>query len=841
MIRPLGPLAAVAFLVAAPALGAEGGRILSGDHGDFSRLVLRIDPTTEWSLETTDGRAILHIPGKALEFGTRGIFDLIPRSRIADVTTSIDDSGTTVELALACDCRVSTLFVDGLYLAVDVGARIEPDPAAAGASAAGTAAETAAETAPETVETPEERAERESKAVASAEAILLQQIERAADQGIIDFSDTAQAPAVAPAILPQPEGEDAEPAPAPSPFATPAPAAPLPAEGPPPEVASAAPAEPAPLPAPPSSRGADAPPPARPARTEPVALTPAQTEGMPADEARLSAALAALVDGDQIEATTVYDRDRAAAKARVTPPAPPVECLPDTTFDMTDWSDRRPFRTQAADYSRRVLGEFDVPDPVILSRWAQLDIRNGLGREAEMLLDAFPGVAPEEAFYRDLARTVEGRPLGPGGPLSRQTACPGAHGLWQALGGAVPAYRGAEHFAGVQGALGDLPPDMRLRLGPVLITRLLDADEESAARLVYDTVSRVPGERSPDLILAEARLVAAEGNPVPALQALTGLVESDAPNGAEALAALATIAGASSIALPDRLVTDLESAALQSRGTPLEPQFRALTIAAKATRGDTAGALDALRDAGRAFPGDDRFPRLAARVMTTAEPTAEGGAAYARLMLENLDLLPADARADGARETVARHLLDLGLAPAARTTIAPALARGLPAARMLEAEALVRGGDSAGALAALSGLDTPEAVSLRAEAQAQEGAYSDAVKTLTDSGRETDAAAYAWPSGDWPRVKSDDSSGDRKGMATFMEGQTAGAAAPAPAADPASLDGPAAFAEPLPALKDPSLDAARRLLTTGSKVESFVQGLLEPSADDKPSAGAVSP
>lgn len=834
MIRPFGPLAAIAVLAAAPALGAEGGRILSGEHGDFSRLVLRIDPETQWSLETESGRAILRIPGKALEFGTRGIFDLIPRNRIADVTTHVDDTGTTIELALACDCRVSTVFVDGRYLAVDVGERTGPDPAPA------------ATESQETAETPSERDARESKAVASAEAILLQQIERAADQGIVDFSDTtAGAVAAGPApdaaaAMGEPESEDAPPA-APAPAEATAAAT---AATTPPEVASDAPAEPAPapIPSPPLPTVADAPPPARPARTSPVALAGDQLQpDGPEAEARLSEALAALIDGDQIRATTVYDRDRAAAKAHAKPPAPPPECLPAATFDMTGWSDRRPFRTQAADYSRRVLGEFDAPDPVILSRWVQLDIRTGLGREAEMLLDAFPGVAPEEALYRDLARTVEGRPLVAGGPLSRPTACPGAHGLWQALGGAVPAYRGPEHFAGVQEALGNLPPDMRLLLGPTLIVRLLDADEESAARLVYDTIARVPGGRSPDLILAEARLVAAEGNPVPALQALTGLVESDAPNGAEALAALAAIAGGASIALPDRLVTDLEAAALQARGTPLEPQFRALTIAAKATRGDTAGALDALRDAAHTFPGDRRFPTLAARVMSAAEPTAEGGAAYARLLLDNLDLLPADADADTARETVARHLLDLGLAPAARTTIAPALARGRPAARMLEGEALIRGGDATQALAAISGLDTPEAVSLRAEAQAQEGAFSDAVKTLAENGRETDAAAYAWPSGDWPRVQADDNAGDRKGMAAFMEGQTPGTPAPAPAPDPASLDGAAAFAEPLPALKDPSLEAARRLLTTGSKVESFVQGLLEPTAGDKPTSGAVSP
>lgn len=807
-MRHLCPLAAAAVLMAAPALGAEGGPILSGEHGDFSRIVLRIDPETQWSLETAEGRATLVFPGKSLDFGTGGIFDLIPRSRIADVTSVVTASGTTVELALACDCRLSTVFVDGRYLALDVGDRTSPAPAVpaeASNVAAGQETPLGDPETPEISETPEQRAAREATAVASAESILIQQIERAASQGIVDLSDAT------PAAADGAGGSAAPPVPAPSAEATPA-AASAPAPAAQQHAAAASPMS--------------APPPPRPtprAPTEPVALTP--------DAAGIEA-LTALLDGDQIRATTVYDRDRATA-AKPVAAAPPAECLPDTEFDMNDWADRRPFRIQAADLSRRLLGEFDRPDPVILARRVQLDLRNGLGLEAEMLLDSFPGALEEEPLFRDLARAVEGRPLPAGGPLSRGAACPGAHGLWQAIGGGVPAFRNATHFAGVQAAFAELPPELRLIVGPTLMVRLLDAGQPGAARLISDTIARAPGERSAALLLAEARLVAGEGDPVGALQTLAGLVDGDTPDAAGALLALSRIAREASLALPDRLLTDLEAAALQARGTSEEPEFRALVAEAHATRGDLVQALSAVRAAKAAFPEDGRFARLAADALAETDPEQIGAAAYARAALDNLDLLPDGSPGDAARETVARRLIDVGLAPAAGTVVAPAAARGSPVARRLAAEALLRGGDAAAALVALDGLDDPEAVSLRAGAQAQEGAFGAAVTTLASEGREAEAAAYAWPSGDWPRVP-DDAQPERRGMANFMAAQ-GGDARTAPAApDPATLDGPGAFAEPVPSLADPSLDAARRLLTAGAKIEELVQGLLGPGAKETP-------
>ena len=154
MIR--SPLSAAALrlaalALAAPAAAAEGGAIRGGEHDGFTRIVLTVDPTTEWSLETVDGRATLRFPGRQLAFVTDGVYDKIPRTRVEAVSVTPDPSGTLVTVELACDCRVSTSFVGAQYLALDVADRDATPPPAP----------------PPPAETPEARAAREAKAVAA--------------------------------------------------------------------------------------------------------------------------------------------------------------------------------------------------------------------------------------------------------------------------------------------------------------------------------------------------------------------------------------------------------------------------------------------------------------------------------------------------------------------------------------------------------------------------------------------------------------------------------------------------------------------------------------------------
>ena len=337
------------------------------------------------------------------------MFDLIPRTRVTGVRADETEGGTRVEIDLGCDCRVSTTFVDGRWLAVDVadrGAeRPQPDPAPEPEP------EIAEDDRP--VESPEDRAAREAGIVASAEDILLQQIERAANQGIIQLRTATPAPPPDPGAPAMPRTLPPEP----------------PAQ---PEIAA----------------------------TEPPAIRP-EPQVAPGENP-----LAGLLDHRQIVATTVFDRDSASIAGRMAETALPVECVDDARLDVGDWSSGAPYVEQAADLARLAVGEFDAVDPVPLAAAARLDIHHGLGFEAEFLLGGFDAPVADRALLVDLARAVEGRAPTADGPLSIAAACPGRHGLWLALAGPDPVWHGDAHFATLTPALAELPPPLRTLVGP---------------------------------------------------------------------------------------------------------------------------------------------------------------------------------------------------------------------------------------------------------------------------------------------------------------------------------------------------------------------------------------
>jgi hypothetical protein len=756
MIRAALGLAA---LLAGPAL-AGGGPILGGEHVGFSRIVLEIDPATEWSLATAPGRATVAFPGSSLAFATAGTFDKLPKTRIRAVRPVQDAAGTRVEVDISCDCLVSALAVGTRYLALDVAdPGVLPSGVEPGAQRALSQAPSAVEAASET---PDMRAARESEAVASAEAALIAQIERAASQGLIQLSENA----------PEEPASPAEPAPA----------------------------EPAP---------AVAPPPAPPARPDPDPGAVAPT---------------ALLDHDQIEAITVYDRDsRHAQMADAPPPAP--ACLPDDRLDVGGWSNGLPLVDQLARLRRQLVGEFDQPNPIGVGDLARLYIRFGFGAEAEMLLADFPAELDDRPLLADLARAVEGRQASPDGPLAYPGPCPGRHGLWLALGGVAPVFHNPDSFASVQAAFAELPTDLRALLGPGLVDRLLDAGRPAEARVIHDTTVRPSLAPSPELELAAARLVAAEGHPTEATQALMALVERGAPNAVTALTYAARLALDNGLPIPDRVITDLGAAALQFRGSDREAELRRLLAEALAARAELPAAIEEIRKARADLPAGD-FDALAVTLLAAADPAAVGPSAYAETALASADLIAPGPGNDAARRAIAARLVELGLPAAALDVIAPTLARDDAAARLVAARAHLRLGHGAQARLTLGALEGAEASELRARAFALNGNFTDAVTTLAAKGLEAEASPYAWPSGDWPRARAAADDPARVAMASYMEAVTGAAPLPAPAADPAALPPDQAFQQPVPSLANPSLDAARRLLATGAQLEGFIEGLL---------------
>lgn len=754
-MRPAGSirgsaLSLAALAVALPAFAQEGGPIRGGEHDGFTRVVLEIEPTTEWSLETGANRATLRFPGRSIPFSTTGTFNRIPRSRIESVEASAGPGGTEVAVALACDCRLSTSFVGARFLALDVADRVPP--AAPPAIAA------------------EEHPRDEVQTVADAEDALVRQIERAANQGIVRFSDGDE-----------PRGEAPE-----SPAAI---------------ALEAAGSATRPLPRPHSAR---------------LTLT-APT----ADDPRT---IADLVKQEQISAISVFDRDSHEARQSATATSVPSACLPDRIFDVAAWSGQQPFPAQLAGLRSRLVGEFDEPDPEAIRSIARLYLRFGLGVEAEAMLAAFPDTpVPGGPALLDLARAVEGRPVPAGGPLSADVDCPGLHGAWLAVAGVAPVWRSPASFDAAHAAFSEMPADLRAHLAPGLVRRLIDAGRVPEARVIYLTAVR-PGETPGSALrLAEARLVAAEGRSAEAVRTMAKLAGGgEAAISVDALADLVRVALDTHLPIPEPVATDLATASLQYRGSDRDVALRGLLAETLAQRGDLPGALAELRRAMADVPGEaGRFSALALRLVAGADPAVVGNAVYAEAALGTLDLADAAPAEDPARAAIAGRLVDLGLPAPAIGLVAPGVAAGDEASRMVTARAEIANGDGAAARVALGPLTSTAASELRAQAYARSGEYGEALATLEAAGIDV-PEHYAWASGDWAKAGAAPEAA-RVAMARYMAARDGSVPTPMHADDPASLGPEAAFEAPLPSLDRPSLGAARRLLATGSNIGRFVE------------------
>lgn len=100
MIR--APLLIVALAVPAQ---AETARILSGEHDDFTRLVIELPGGPEWSVGRTDkGYDFAARVETQPDYDLAAVWQRIPRTRLADL--AVDPTSGVLSLVLGCDCHI---------------------------------------------------------------------------------------------------------------------------------------------------------------------------------------------------------------------------------------------------------------------------------------------------------------------------------------------------------------------------------------------------------------------------------------------------------------------------------------------------------------------------------------------------------------------------------------------------------------------------------------------------------------------------------------------------------------------------------------------------------------
>jgi hypothetical protein len=658
----------------------------------------------------------------------------MPKTRIRGVAASADAGGTTVDLDLACDCRVSTAFVGARYLAIDVADRgAVPGEPSGGQS--------------------NERVGREVAAVATAEQLLIHQIERAAGQGLVRLSNS--------------EPEEPE-----------------------------------------ESDGV----------LQAVKNHPSRSVDL--------ASISWLNGNEQIDAVTVFDWDDAytGAPAGKTSSA----CIEDGPLDVAAWSTGMPFTRQLTDRRRRLVGEFDVPDPNGIADLARLYIHFGFGWEAAAVIAGFHGASvPDGSLLADLARIVEGSPAAEDGPLSTPVHCPGLHALWLALGGRAPVVQDAEQFTEVRRSFESLPAALRRQLAPRFVERLRAAGRPEESRIIFDIALRTGDAPTVEMRLEQARSIAEQGDTSVAAGSFSALAEGNDINATAALTELVRLALETGAPIPDRVVSDVRFAAMQYRRSVQAVGLRMLLIDILAARGELALALHEARAAVRDFPSE--AAEIQARVVqriAASDPSKVGRARYAEAVLSASDLIAGLPTRDPARRSVARALVGLGLPSLALGTLAPALIADDPAARLIAVDAYLAQASPVAALQMLGGTEGNAAAKLRARSYALEGNHNRAVVTLMDAGLPDEAARYAWVSGSWREAQDATDDPERLAMAVYMAARSDPTATLPRSPDPGTLEPVEAFREPVPPLDVPSLEAARRLTAAGGAVAALMKSVL---------------
>lgn len=95
--------------------------VRSGEHAEFTRLVIRIPEANPWRVEASRGRAVLFVEGPPLRFDVSQSFARIPRTRLRNLIATEN----RLELELACDCAIRAAEDVPEFLVIDIH-----DPAA---------------------------------------------------------------------------------------------------------------------------------------------------------------------------------------------------------------------------------------------------------------------------------------------------------------------------------------------------------------------------------------------------------------------------------------------------------------------------------------------------------------------------------------------------------------------------------------------------------------------------------------------------------------------------------------------------------------------------------------
>ena len=726
-------IAAWMVFAGAGAVDARPVRVTSGEHPNFSRLVLYFRDAGAWEFGTVEGGYEFRAAQKDATYDLRRAFEFIPRDRIM----SLRDLGEgRLFLQVECRCYGDAFSLDTGQVVLDIfdgdappsasefnqpltmqTSRGDGEPAANSSysplpqarkrlpvvlpDASGTTwlAELAQPRDRQVVETAPQApppiaepvlplvidavsAEGKPDRVAETEELLVEQIGRAASQGLLepDLADLSRVIEMAtpPPSLPDPAAQDAA------------------------------------------------------------------LEGTDAD----------ISPQTHVRIQNVYERSMPGSDFSRAVTSEGLSCPDDALFDITQWGEPPTNGVRIGYYRSRLLAEFDKPTQEATIALAQYYIYLTFGSEADAVLATF---APESGRVKNLrmmAEIVDNLVSDEGDAWARFQECSGSAPMWAILAQEDVSPDHDLNEAAVYSAFSALPIHLRQRFGPALAERLVASGRIELATRLRDAVQRGTLEPTPATTYLDAQISMAEEDSDGALRELDDVISSRSGNVVQALIDMLGYKLAHDISPNERDIELAASFAFENQGTDTGWTLRRLEILSLAQISRFTEAFSLVTQLQSA--DEIEASRKRSVLIGLIEKLVKNGSdaqflRYAHEFALQLDLPPA------TRLAVSERFLELGFYPEAEQVLTRTAQIPTVDERRVLAKLALAKGNTDSALGYLTGLDDEESLSLRAQALLAAGDMAGAIRIFERLGDTKKLEDLALRSGDWSKLaKSED-------------------------------------------------------------------------------------
>ena len=559
--------------------------------------------------------------------------------------------------------------------------------------------------------------------------------------------------------------------------------------------------------------------------------TPATSDVAPSGEEKLIASPPPQPVEIPVRARTAIDKDfrvdRAETRIAV------AFCIDPARLNLPEWTQEGVFLDTALSLRSELLDEFDQPKPAIALKLARHYILHGFGAEAEQMLGLYGEVVEGREVLVDLARIVDLKLPQPSGPIAKTAPCHASATLWRRIAGlpegssltTPPEDPAAKAVSDGQmlDEFAKLPVPLRQQLGPRLMKNLIDKGAIDAAEQLDLILLRSPVMVNEALTLARARLLDVSGRLAEAERLYLQLSQSNRPEAQMALILLLESRVNRKSGGSPELSDALADAAFTARDSAMELPLKVAEIRSRAMSDGASSALGVLLKAiERAGGQSDLLRDVGHAALEQISPVDDDPVDYAKAVTMLGPYISDGLAADPARRRVSKELIDLGLPNLALEYLEPARKRGSPKTRLIAAEAMLAIGKADVALAELENQTGERAMGLRITALEQLGKFDGADRLsrgLSQQGTPL-LAARAMRAGNWKEAAAAGAR-PRRLLAAFMASQD-------------SLDGEAApvasetdFLTPPKVDDETTLESVRSVVDASKSARSIIQEALE--------------